>query len=79
MTLLRFDPDLRRIMDWQLISVTPDGTADVGPRRAWPLVAEPEALEEGRASRATRTSRATRATRRPRRRGGRGGGRGPGG
>ncbi|RXR25782.1 metallophosphoesterase [Oerskovia turbata] len=42
MTLLRFDPTERRIVDWQIISVTPDGAADVGPRQTWPLVVPPD-------------------------------------
>ncbi|MDF2846159.1 MAG: metallophosphoesterase [Oerskovia sp.] len=47
MTLLRFDPVERRIVDWQIVSVTPDGAADVGPRQPWPLVVEPAPLDEG--------------------------------
>ncbi|MFF3065346.1 metallophosphoesterase [Oerskovia sp. NPDC057915] len=46
MTLLRFDPVERRIVDWQIVSVTPDGAADVGPRQPWPLVVEQPVPDE---------------------------------
>jgi len=36
MTVLRFDPASRRVVDYQLVQVRPDGTASVGPRIAWP-------------------------------------------
>ncbi|MFF2620414.1 metallophosphoesterase family protein [Oerskovia jenensis] len=47
MTLLRFDPTERRIVDWQVVSVTPDGAAAVGPRLPWPLVVEETTPDEG--------------------------------
>lgn len=36
MTVLRFDRTDHRIVDWQLVEVHKDGTADVRERRAWP-------------------------------------------
>ena len=47
MTLLRFDPTERRIVDWQIVSVTPDGAAAVGPRQPWPPVVDQATLDEG--------------------------------
>jgi len=37
MTVLRFDPVNRRILDYQLIQVRTDASASVGPRLSWPL------------------------------------------
>ncbi len=42
MTLLRFDPELRRVVDWQLVEVTPSGSATVYDRRPVPSAAVPE-------------------------------------
>ncbi|WP_454043487.1 metallophosphoesterase family protein [Cellulosimicrobium sp. Marseille-Q8652] len=36
MTVLRFDPQQRRILDWQLVQVGTDASATVWPRLAWP-------------------------------------------
>ncbi|WP_245605951.1 metallophosphoesterase family protein [Promicromonospora kroppenstedtii] len=36
MTVLRFDPERRRFVDWQLVEVTPEGDAAVSERRAVP-------------------------------------------
>jgi len=36
MTVLRFDPRSRQILDYQLIQVRTDGSASVGPRIGWP-------------------------------------------
>jgi Icc-related predicted phosphoesterase len=36
MTVLRFDPVSRRLIDYQLIQVQPDKSASVGPRIPWP-------------------------------------------
>ncbi|GAB2472647.1 hypothetical protein GCM10027063_11970 [Promicromonospora xylanilytica] len=36
MTVLRFDPERRRFVDWQLVEVTPEGEASVGERQAIP-------------------------------------------
>lgn len=38
MSVVRFDPDERRFVDIQFISVTPDATAFVGPRIPMPTV-----------------------------------------
>ncbi|HEX5331402.1 MAG TPA: metallophosphoesterase [Cellulomonas sp.] len=37
MTVLRFDPVNRRILDYQLIQVRTNASASVGPRISWPL------------------------------------------
>ena len=36
MTVLRWDPDTRRFVDYQLVQVRPDTTATVSPRLRWP-------------------------------------------
>jgi len=36
MTVLRFDPERRRIVDWQLVQIGVDESAKVWPRIAWP-------------------------------------------
>ena len=36
MTVLRWDPDTRRFVDYQLVQVRPDATATVSPRLRWP-------------------------------------------
>lgn len=36
MTVLRFDPERRQFVDWQLVEVTPEGAAFVGERQAIP-------------------------------------------
>jgi predicted MPP superfamily phosphohydrolase len=36
MTVLRFDPESRRFVDWQLVEVTPEGEASVSERRRVP-------------------------------------------
>lgn len=36
MTVLRFDPESRRFVDWQLVEVTPEGEASVSERRPVP-------------------------------------------
>lgn len=45
LTVLRFDPVERRMLDYQLVQVFPDGTAQVDDRVAWPDV-EPEDVPE---------------------------------
>ncbi|WP_426309000.1 metallophosphoesterase family protein [Cellulosimicrobium sp. E-16] len=52
MTVLRFDPERRRIVDWQLVQIGTDESAKVWPRIAWPtpsgvLVVEEPAGDEG--------------------------------
>lgn len=53
MTVLRFDPERRRIVDWQLVQIGTDESAKVWPRIAWPtpsgvpVVEEPVEGEEG--------------------------------
>src|SRR5699024_4832526 len=52
MTVLRFDPERRRIVDWQLVQIGTDESATVWPRIAWPTpsgvpVVEEPAGEEG--------------------------------
>ncbi|MGC5167631.1 metallophosphoesterase family protein [Luteimicrobium sp. DT211] len=42
MTVLRFDRQTHRFMDWQLVSVTKKGVASVSERQPWP---EPTAVE----------------------------------
>ncbi|MBD5787903.1 metallophosphoesterase [Cellulosimicrobium terreum] len=42
MTVLRFDPQQRRIVDWQLVQVGTDASARVWPRLAWPAPVVPE-------------------------------------
>ncbi|MFC8923673.1 metallophosphoesterase [Cellulosimicrobium sp. NPDC057127] len=39
MTVLRFDPQQRRIVDWQLVQVGTDAAATVWPRLPWPAPA----------------------------------------
>jgi hypothetical protein len=46
MTVLRFDPQQRRILDWQLVQVGTDASATVWPRLAWPAPADPATTEE---------------------------------
>ncbi|MFC7876986.1 metallophosphoesterase family protein [Isoptericola sp. NPDC057391] len=41
MTVLRFDPETRRMLDVQVVSVTPDGAATVGEREPVPEVVPP--------------------------------------
>ncbi|WP_069386970.1 metallophosphoesterase family protein [Cellulosimicrobium cellulans] len=43
MTVLRFDPQQRRIVDWQLVQVGTDMSATVRPRLPWPAPAPPSA------------------------------------
>ncbi|WP_435736346.1 metallophosphoesterase family protein [Cellulosimicrobium sp. PMB13] len=46
MTVLRFDPQQRRILDWQLVQVGTDASATVWPRLAWPAPADPAPAAE---------------------------------
>ncbi|MBO3086807.1 metallophosphoesterase family protein [Cellulomonas dongxiuzhuiae] len=41
LTVLRFDPESRRIMDYQVVSVAPDTSVTVGERLLWPAIVEP--------------------------------------
>ncbi|MFE7406180.1 metallophosphoesterase family protein [Isoptericola sp. NPDC057559] len=41
MTLLRFDPEARRMVDVQVVSVTPDGDATIGDREPVPEIVPP--------------------------------------
>lgn len=36
MTVLRFDPDRREVLDYQVVQVRTDASVEVGPRAAWP-------------------------------------------
>lgn len=42
MTVLRWDPAARRVVDYQLVQVRPDGSASVSPRLQWPVPREPD-------------------------------------
>lgn len=49
MTLLRWDPDSRRILDWQLVEIGTDASATIHDRERWPVVVpdpDPEADED---------------------------------
>jgi predicted MPP superfamily phosphohydrolase len=46
MTVLRFDPERRRIVDWQLVQIGTDESAKVWPRIAWPTPSGVPAVEE---------------------------------
>lgn len=41
LTVLRFDPEARRFVDWQLVEVRPDGSATVGDRQEMPAAELP--------------------------------------
>jgi Calcineurin-like phosphoesterase superfamily domain len=45
LTVLRFDPESRRVIDTQLVSVAPDGSATVAPREPFPAVVPTDAGE----------------------------------
>jgi predicted phosphodiesterase len=47
MTVLRFDPVLREFVDWQLVQVFPDGSAQVSARETFPVPVPEEVLDEG--------------------------------
>ncbi|ACZ31245.1 metallophosphoesterase [Xylanimonas cellulosilytica DSM 15894] len=47
MTLLRFDPVARRFVDWKLVEVFPDATAQVSPWQEMPAAPEPVEVEDG--------------------------------
>lgn len=42
LTVLRFDPQERRMLDYQVVEVTPQATVTVNPRRPWPRVVDPQ-------------------------------------
>jgi predicted phosphodiesterase len=44
LTVLRFDAETGRFVDWQLVEVRPDGTATVGDRRQVPSITPPQEL-----------------------------------
>ncbi|GEK19495.1 metallophosphoesterase family protein [Cellulomonas xylanilytica] len=44
MTVLRWDPDTRRFVDYQLVQVHPDTTATVSPRLQWPGPLAPQVV-----------------------------------
>ncbi|MCB7135383.1 metallophosphoesterase [Cellulosimicrobium marinum] len=46
MTVLRFDPQQRRVVDWQLVQVGTDMSAKVWPRLAWPAPLPPGMTDE---------------------------------
>ncbi|MFB8230793.1 metallophosphoesterase [Cellulosimicrobium sp. NPDC055967] len=46
MTVLRFDPERRRIVDWQLVQIGTDESAKVWPRIAWPTPSGVPVVEE---------------------------------
>ncbi len=60
MTLLRWDPQTRSILDWQLVEIGTDGVATVHDREPWPevepLPADDEAAPGGTASPTTSPS-----------------------
>ncbi|GEL96213.1 metallophosphoesterase family protein [Cellulomonas composti] len=41
LTVLRWDPDRRRFLDYRVVAVHPDTSVDVGPRRPWPVIVVP--------------------------------------
>ena len=47
MTVLRFDPASRRVMDYRLVLARPDGTVSVGLALPWPGVPVPREPERG--------------------------------
>ncbi|HEY3437828.1 MAG TPA: metallophosphoesterase [Actinotalea sp.] len=47
MTLLRFDPQSRRFIDYRLILARPDGTVSVGLAATWPGVPTPQEPDRG--------------------------------
>ncbi|WP_175008344.1 metallophosphoesterase [Cellulosimicrobium sp. TH-20] len=46
MTVLRFEPERRRIVDWQLVQIGTDESAKVWPRIAWPTPSGEPVVEE---------------------------------
>ncbi|MGW6129770.1 metallophosphoesterase family protein [Cellulomonas sp. NPDC055163] len=46
LTVLRFDPDEARLLDYQLVQVGTDAAVSVGPRVAWPRAAPVSPTEE---------------------------------
>lgn len=46
LTVLRFDPDERRLVDYQLVRVGTDAAVSVGPRVAWPRAAPVSAVPD---------------------------------
>lgn len=58
MTLLRWDPQTRSILDWQLVEIGTDGAATVHDREPWPAV-EPPPVDEGAGTDAGATSAPT--------------------
>ncbi|KAJ8143634.1 hypothetical protein OY671_003234 [Metschnikowia pulcherrima] len=46
MTVSRFDPERRRIVDWQLVQIGTDESAKVWPRIAWPTPSGEPVVEE---------------------------------
>ncbi|WP_227748271.1 metallophosphoesterase family protein [Oerskovia douganii] len=47
MTVLRFDPVYREFVDWQLVQVFPDGSAQVSAREPFPVPVDEEVLPDG--------------------------------
>lgn len=45
LTVLRFDPGSRLVVDYQVVRVSPDASVSVGLRQPWPTVVEPEEPE----------------------------------
>jgi hypothetical protein len=46
MTVLRFDPETRRFIDYQLVEVRPDGRASVGYRVPFPASVAPPRVDD---------------------------------
>ena len=44
MTVLRFDAETGRVLDFRLVAVHANGTAQVDPALRWPTAPEPEPL-----------------------------------
>jgi hypothetical protein len=65
MTVLRFDPQQRRIVDWQLVQVGTDASAAVWPRLPWPAPAPVAAVDVPGAPGAPATSGAPNGTATP--------------
>ncbi|WP_407344065.1 metallophosphoesterase [Pengzhenrongella phosphoraccumulans] len=57
MTIFRFDPEARRVIDYQLIEVRPDGSASVGYRVSFPAAVTPPAVDDNGSLGDTSTAR----------------------
>ena len=57
LTVLRFDPDERRVIDYQLVEVRPDGSASVGYRITFPTAVTPPRVDDDGSLADTRNAR----------------------